>query len=355
MKSKQESLNVIIRGIIVDNKDPMNIRRLRIRVPYLHGTEGSENKIEDGMLPWANTSIPEQYHYEIGSRVYLAFEDGDINIPVIIGKVNENLENSRIGTSGTSGTSGKSGADTYMNGAVFADSDNYQKEEVNYYRNMFSTSRKGTRVYNEEADGREHIGIIDRVGNWIKFICPTTPSVNASNSAKRSSLNPGNVFGKLSKGLTGLFYRTVANGIIYALDSDSGCEITLANTKSGAVGMKIKDDITLTVGGSTSVVITGDSITMSVGASSIVIDQSGVIIDGGMVKVRSSTLELNGATTIAGGSINLESPSLVHNGSSATFNSAVALASPGGSKSAEGVSPAPPVGIVPSEYDKEFV
>lgn len=81
--------NPLMRGIVVDNDDPKKMGRVRIRIPSIHGRKELVKK-ED--LPWAYPCFPVASYNsgmfilpEVGSRVWLLFEDGDLNKPVYIG------------------------------------------------------------------------------------------------------------------------------------------------------------------------------------------------------------------------------------------------------------------------------
>lgn len=80
-------------GTVVDNKDPLNSQRVKVRVLGLHtqkknGNQG--NSIPDADLPWANQCtglINGTYIPKNGDNIYLFFLNGNHNEPVYIGKV----------------------------------------------------------------------------------------------------------------------------------------------------------------------------------------------------------------------------------------------------------------------------
>lgn len=87
------------KGIIVDIDDPSGYRRVRVRIPQLHGAFTEEfygpngyedakvNRVKDEHLPWAEVCTP--YWSEEGPQlnqvVIVGFISGDPNKPVILG------------------------------------------------------------------------------------------------------------------------------------------------------------------------------------------------------------------------------------------------------------------------------
>lgn len=78
----------ILRGSVVDNRDPKNLGRIKVRVPSIHVGIDSED------LPWcmpncfsASNGVGSFIIPEVGSTVWTAFEDGDVFKPVWLGCV----------------------------------------------------------------------------------------------------------------------------------------------------------------------------------------------------------------------------------------------------------------------------
>lgn len=78
------------RGVCVENRDPKTLGRIKVRVFELHG---DEEAIEKEDIPWANACVPagggSDYGIfdtpEIGSSVWIMFEQGDTEYPVWVG------------------------------------------------------------------------------------------------------------------------------------------------------------------------------------------------------------------------------------------------------------------------------
>ena len=75
----------VYKGIVEDNKDPEFRNRLKVRVREIYGMEGSGFRTED--LPWASPSsnIITYPPYDIGTIVYVVFDNGDPYYPIYTG------------------------------------------------------------------------------------------------------------------------------------------------------------------------------------------------------------------------------------------------------------------------------
>lgn len=87
----------IYTGKVVDNDDPDKSNRLQIRIPSIHGTNAiisnitkKPSGISDDDLPWANvlnTWGVQSKPYEIGDLVYVSFELGNVDLPIVLGTI----------------------------------------------------------------------------------------------------------------------------------------------------------------------------------------------------------------------------------------------------------------------------
>lgn len=78
-------------GQVVDTKDPLGLRRIKVRVPALHGTV-TDQTIKDSDLPWAVPCFPfggptygDDYVPGVRAQVWVAFQLGDPHAPVWLG------------------------------------------------------------------------------------------------------------------------------------------------------------------------------------------------------------------------------------------------------------------------------
>jgi hypothetical protein len=88
---KKDKLWGVFRGIVEERQDPLMLGRLKVRVPYIHGTY---KEIPTTSLEWAVPAyaafggFEDRGSYtvpEIGAAVLMAFEDGKQDYPVWLG------------------------------------------------------------------------------------------------------------------------------------------------------------------------------------------------------------------------------------------------------------------------------
>lgn len=197
--------NSLFRGIVVDNRDPYNLCRIRVRVPSICG------QIPDEELPWAMPCMPYAgpgygmcYVPEIGSTVWVLFEGSQKDKPVW------------IGCSFGGSTDGGNRDLRSAGDRTFALSDGNwswtQKqvdtpyEYTSHRRNQHVVYKtpKGASILINEEDEHESIEIIDRLGQTFKMFCPVLIDYNKDNKAMRMAgsvekwditdgIQPGNV------------------------------------------------------------------------------------------------------------------------------------------------------------------
>lgn len=313
-QGKTNYTNEILIGTVVNTKDKLGLGRIQVRIPYLHKINGMDGALKDENLPWVSCGCMFPIQPDIGSKVYLFAENGDINNLVYFGKVHRNEICQK-------------GSEEIYGGNKF--SSNLSYTEYKPYRTILADSAKGDSIYIEREDEKEAIGIIDRAGNWYKSIAPVTKGYNSKNSSSKSGYNG------IAGGTTGIFMRNVGTGAIQLTESGTSKFIASANNNN----ISITDKIVLSVGGSASIEITSSSITLSNGSCSISINGSDITLTNGSVSIK------------MGGNITVEDGAMVINGNSFTVNAATTLAGPAGASPAGAVGP---VSDNPSNIDNNF-
>lgn len=184
MKLEDKGFNGIYRGIVVSNKDPLELGRVQVRIPFLHGTYSTENTsrcIADDKLPYALPCSPFASHDagmllvpEVGSMVFILFENGDNSKPVYIGQMFSKGCN-RVDYYGyTDSEAYKTSDSKRLKRAGFDDTPkNSYKNGVFRLFTLFK-SPKGTTIEIDDSDNNEHLSIFDRLGQSFVMYSPTT-------------------------------------------------------------------------------------------------------------------------------------------------------------------------------------
>jgi len=95
-KSVLNNKHTFYRAVVEDRNDPKLLNRVRVRILGIHS--GDESKIPTNTLPWAEMSMPAQYGGQnagigissvpvLGTWVWVFFDAGDWNRPIIVGSM----------------------------------------------------------------------------------------------------------------------------------------------------------------------------------------------------------------------------------------------------------------------------
>lgn len=161
---KKGSLSFFYRAIVVNNNDPKKLGRVQVRVPSLHGSSAnSANYMPDMLLPWASPGVWSSAGNDMGmfdppiqgTRVFVAFEGGDVSLPIYFGGIPTKLGKNKVYR-----------ADPFvMKGVAFdIDTDDYNLDFVNGTERVPFKSFKGATIIIDDFDGNEYIKIIDQSG-----------------------------------------------------------------------------------------------------------------------------------------------------------------------------------------------
>lgn len=146
----------VIVGAVVDNKDPANLGRVRLKFSYLNRThETSWARVATLM---AGNSMGTYFTPEVGDEVLVAFSEGDIRSPYVIGFLwnakNPPPTTNQTGTNDKRLIKSRSGHQILLN-------DEKGKETLEIH------SKAGHRIILDDSTGKEQIIIRDKSGNSI--------------------------------------------------------------------------------------------------------------------------------------------------------------------------------------------
>lgn len=184
------------RGKVESIDDPDRLGRVRARVWAVHRDDANT---PDEALPWAevNESGGGGYDYgsfdppPVGSGVWVMFEGGDPDFPVVIGTFRgvpvRNADNPNVflvkdkkPTVESSWTPPDQQSETPKD--IFEDVYNGDPHPT---KRIWHKSYKGHTIIIDDGDGKESLKIIDRAGQIIEFDCPVDPEYAAGNAAQR--------------------------------------------------------------------------------------------------------------------------------------------------------------------------
>lgn len=213
----------IYRAYVASNEDPLELGRIRIRVPFLHGIEGTMSYILDRCLPFATPCFPSASADsgmflvpEVGSTVLVMFEDGDKEKPVYLGQCYGKADDETVKSYG------------YPNSDIYVNSEGLKEKRasvdevpLNAYKNgkinrhILYKSSKGQSIEINENDEQESFNIFDRLGQVFSMSSPETASNNAYGVYNRG------IFSVLKE----LFTRPIERVAILILKSLSGSKL----------------------------------------------------------------------------------------------------------------------------------
>ena len=160
--------SIFYRGTVVDNNDPENLGRVRVRVPQIYGAEGdreSDIYVPTYAIPLATPAIMvgagnntgAYLIPNIGDTVFVTYENGDSKLPMYFGGIlTKGGTNKFIGTDGVNG------------GELYNASDNdFNTDITNRAQRVIYKSLKGATIIINDNDGNESISIVDQLGQSI--------------------------------------------------------------------------------------------------------------------------------------------------------------------------------------------
>jgi len=163
-QQKSRRVHGVAVGLVVDNQDPEGLARVKVRFPWL--SEGSEEVEGDWAKVLSFMAGKERgavFLPEVDDEVLVAFEQGDINFPYVIGALwnSEDTppETNEDGKNNIRKIRSRSGHEI-----IFDDDDSGRKERVEIHSNA------GHEIILDDTAGQEKISIKDmNGGNYIEI------------------------------------------------------------------------------------------------------------------------------------------------------------------------------------------
>ena len=191
----------IYRGFVEYNLDPLDLGRVKVRVPSIHGflediDEGKCKGIPTERLPWAfpcfhGSGCYDSGYYDvplIGSAVWVVFEDGDLERPVYLGgwpsMPSKSPEMNTIAKRGIPDVEVSMGT-WYPPTGVDSPREVVGLPNHEPTRRVQFKTPKGSTLVIEDKDEEEKILLIDRIGQVIEMYCPVTKEKNRGNRSQR--------------------------------------------------------------------------------------------------------------------------------------------------------------------------
>lgn len=245
MRQVQGDYIGVYRAYVTSNKDPLEIGRVQVRVPFMHGVPGTNMKyIRDENLPYATPCFPSASYDsgtfmipEVGSIVFVLFEDGDSHKPIYLGQCLGKADDNTVKMYG------------YPDSDMFKESDGLRQKRAIFdetipgvynkgipRKTVVYKSSKGQSIEINDNDEQENIAIYDRLGQVFLMSAPDTKL----NSA----------YGVLNRGLFSVlknkFSRVIEKTCLIILKSLSGSKLRfVSNSKYSSLDLLnvYRDDV----------------------------------------------------------------------------------------------------------------
>jgi len=184
------------RGKVESIDDPDRLDRVKVRVWAIHR---DDTATPDSALPWADVNEIGGGGYDfggynpppVGSSVWVMFEGGDSDYPVVIGTfrgvpkrddINSNVFLVKDQSPVVESPWTPPDEETETPKDVFEDVDGGDPHPT---KRVWQKSYKGHTIVIDDGDGKESFKIIDRAGQIIEFDCAVDAEYAASNNAQR--------------------------------------------------------------------------------------------------------------------------------------------------------------------------
>jgi uncharacterized protein involved in type VI secretion and phage assembly len=153
--NEHNSFGVVI-GIVTSNNDPEKLGRVKVKFPWRGGEDESFWARIVSLMAGNERGIV--FYPEVGDEVLVAFEQGDINHPYILGALwngkDKPPETNSDGKNNIRIIRSRSGHEI-----IFNDDNTTMKEKIEVH------TKKGHKVVLDDSAGAEKIEVVDKSGN----------------------------------------------------------------------------------------------------------------------------------------------------------------------------------------------
>lgn len=178
---RRNRVNGIVPAIVTNNQDSEGLGRVKVRYPWL--SENNESDWAKVMTFMAGGSRGGYFLPEVGDEVLVAFEQGDINYPYVIGAV-WNMQDSPPETNSDGNNNIRKITSRSGHEILFNDDAQGQSEKIEILTNA------GHRVALDDSTGQEKIEIIDKSGNNTIVIDSVQNSISIESAAALNIKSP---------------------------------------------------------------------------------------------------------------------------------------------------------------------
>lgn len=196
MKTKASTYNNLYRGKVVDNKDPKELCRIKVRVPCIHGIDENEG-IKNEVIPYASPCLLDVSYDsgtflvpEVGATVFVFFESGEPTKPVYFGcSVSYMYEDDvqYLGSKDSKYFIASDGQRIKTAGVSDTPFNVYQKGILR--KAILYKSRKGSSIEFCDEDENEHLSIYDRLGQVFSMYSPAKKDRNFYGQLNRGTFS----------------------------------------------------------------------------------------------------------------------------------------------------------------------